>query len=114
DDGGGEDACRRALRRAFGHAEAEVRLLGVVPATEARSAIEVWLARRLRRDLSAAPPGGIQWFPPAEIVARVGSPVLPEPVTRAALAVAAPSEPGPAGSAAPLEPPHAAPGTSDA
>jgi len=61
DDGGGEDACRRALRRAFGHAEAEVRLLGVVPAAEAppRPAIEVWLARRLRRDLSAAPPSGI-------------------------------------------------------
>src|SRR5437667_351261 len=113
DDGGGEDACRRALRRAFGHAEAEVRLLGVVPATEARPAIEVWLARRLRRDLSAAPPGGIQWFPPAEIVARVGSPVLREPVTLAALAVAARSELVPEWSAAPLEPPQPAQVPSD-
>ena len=115
DDGGGEDACRRALRRAFGHAEAEVRLLGVVPAAEAppRPAIEVWLARRLRRDLSAAPPSGIQWFPPAEIVARVGSPVLREPVTLAALAVAARSELVPEWSAAPLEPPQSAQVPSD-
>src|SRR5207245_799970 len=88
-------------RRSFGHAEGEVRLLGVVPAAEARPAIEVWLARRLRRDLAATPPGAIQWFPPAEIVGRVGSPVLREPVTLAALAVAARSELVPEWSAAP-------------
>ena len=76
-------------------------LLGVVPAAEARPAIEVWLARRLRRDLAATPPGAIQWFPPAEIVGRVGSPVLREPVTLAALAVAARSELVPEWSAAP-------------
>ena len=101
DEGGGEDGCRRVLRRSFGHAEGEVRLLGVVPAAEARPAIEVWLARRLRRDLAATPPGAIQWFPPAEIVGRVGSPVLREPVTLAALAVAARSELVPEWSAAP-------------
>jgi hypothetical protein len=98
---GGEDGCRLVLRRSFGHAEGEVRLLGVVPAAEARPAVEVWLARRLRRDLAATPPGAIQWFPPAEIVGRVGSPVLREPVTLAALAVAARSELVPEWSAAP-------------
>jgi len=113
EDGGGEEACRRALRRSFGHAEGEVRLLGVVPAGAARPVVEVWLARRLRRDISAAPPGGIQWFPPADIVARVGSPVLREPVTLAALAVAMRSELVPEWSAAPLEPPQLAEAPSD-
>ena len=103
EDGGGEEACRRALRRCFGHAEGEIRLLGVVPATDARCAIEVWLARRLRRDLTAAPPGELQWFAPDDVVARVGSPVLREPTTLAALAVAARSELVPEWSAAPLQ-----------
>ncbi len=100
--GGGEDACRRAMRRAFGNVEGEVRLLGVVPAAGGRAAIEVWLVRRLRRDLTAAPPSGLQWFAPQDIVARVGSPVLRDAATLSALAVAARSELVPEWSAAPL------------
>ena len=100
--GGGEDACRRAMRRVFGNVEGEVRLLGVVPAADRRPAIEVWLVRRLRRDLTALPPGGLQWYAPQDIVARVGSPVLRDAVTLAALAVAARSELVPEWSAAPL------------
>src|SRR5437867_11114574 len=53
EDGGGEEACRRAMRRVFGNVEGEVRLLGVVPAADRRPTIEVWLVRRLRRDLTA-------------------------------------------------------------
>ncbi len=102
EDGGGEDACRRAMRRVFGNVEGEVRLLGVVPAADRRAAIEVWLVRRLRRDLTAAPPGGLQWFAPQDIVARVGSPVLRDAATLSALAVAARSELVPEWSAAPL------------
>jgi len=64
EEGGGEEACRRAMRRAFGNIEGEVRLLGVVPADGHHAAIEVWLVRRLRRDLTALPPGGLQWFAP--------------------------------------------------
>ena len=101
-DGGGEEACRGVLRRVFGSVEGELRLLGVVPAAGRRPAIEVWLARRLRRDLTAAPPSGLQWFAPQDIVARVGSPVLRDPVTLAALAVAARSELVPEWSTAPL------------
>jgi polyphosphate kinase-like protein len=102
EDGGGEQACRRAMRRAFGNVEGEVRLLGIVPPTDGRAAIEVWLARRLRRDLTAAPPGGLRWFAPHDIVARVGSPVLRDAATLSALAVAARSELVPEWSAAPL------------
>src|SRR2546429_3300843 len=87
-DGGGEEACRRALRQLLGTAEGQVRLLGTVPATERRPVLEVWVARRLRRDLTAAS-RPLQWFTPRDIVARVGSPVLRGPKTLAALAVAA-------------------------
>src|SRR5437879_5907456 len=87
-DGGGEEACRRALRQLLGTAEGQVRLLGTVPATERRPVLEVWVARRLRRDLTAAS-RPLQWFTPRDIVGRVGSPVLREPKTLAALAVAA-------------------------
>ena len=103
EEGGGEDACRRAMRRMLGNVEGEVRLLGVVPAAGRRPAIEVWLVRRLRRDLTAVPPAGLQWFAPQDIIARVGSPVLRDPATLAALAVAARSELVPEWSAAPLE-----------
>src|SRR5438477_149292 len=102
EDGGGEEACRRAMRRVFGNVEGEVRLLGVVPAADRRPTIEVWLVRRLRRDLTAIPPGGLQWFAPQDIVARVGSPVLRDAVTLSALAVAARSDLVPESSAAPL------------
>jgi polyphosphate kinase len=103
EEGGGEEACRRAMRRCFGSAEGEVRLLGVAPGAETRSTVEVWLARRLRRDLATIPPGGLVWFAPPDIVARVGSPALRDPATLAALAVAARSELVPEWSAAPLE-----------
>ena len=103
-DGGGEEACRSVLRRVFGSVEGELRLLGVVPAAGCRPAIEVWLARRLRRDLTAVPPSPLQWFAPQDIVARVGSPVLRDPVTLAAMAVAARSELVPEWSTTPLPP----------
>lgn len=103
EEGGGEEACRRAMRRMLGNVEGEVRLLGVVPAAGHRPAIEVWLARRLRRDLTAIPPTRLQWFAPQDIIARVGSPVLRDPATLAALAVAARSELVPEWSAAPVD-----------
>lgn len=104
EDGSGQEVCREAMRRWFGNAEGEVRLLGVTPGGDGHPVVEVWLARRLRRDLSATPPKGLQWFSPADIVARVGSPVLRDASTLAALAVAARSELVPEWSAAPLAP----------
>lgn len=88
--GTGEDTCRNVMRQALGNPEGQVVRMGVVPATATRPAIEVWLARRLHRTLPHD--GSIQWFAPGEIVARVGSPILRDPKTLAALALAARSE----------------------
>lgn len=84
--GSGEAACRAALRDLLGSGEGQVRLIGLVPASGARPASEVWVARQLRR--SASDVGGLQWFTPADLLARVGSPVLRDPGTLAALTVA--------------------------
>jgi polyphosphate kinase len=104
EDGAGEEACRRAMRRAFDSTEGEVRLLAVVPAADARPGVEVWVARRLRRDLTTAPPPGLEWYAPAEIAVRVGSPALRDPLTLAALALAGRSDLLPEWSGAPVEP----------
>ncbi len=88
--GSGEESCRDAMREAFGTAEGQVTRMGVVPATQTRPAIEVWLARRLPRDVGN--PHTLQWFQPGEIVARAGSPVLRHPKTLAALTIASRSE----------------------
>jgi polyphosphate kinase len=92
EDGTGEEACRRAMRRSFGSAEGEVRLLAVAAAADTRPGVEVWLARRLRRDLTATPPAGLEWYAPADIAERVGSPALRDPLTLTALAMAGRSE----------------------
>lgn len=83
--GSGEAACRAALRELFGSGEGQLRLLGVVPRSGDRVPLEVWTVRRQR----ASNGGSIQWFTPADLVARVGSPVLRDPGTLAALTVAA-------------------------
>jgi len=88
--GSGEEACRGAMSRFLGSGEGQLRLLGTVPASGTRPPLEVWLARRL--SIRVAAPGELQWFTPSDILARVGSPVLREPRTLAALAVAARSE----------------------
>jgi polyphosphate kinase len=93
--GSGEAACRAALRALLGSGEGQVRLIGVVPASGERPASEVWVARRLRRSDGTGDGGGgrgagdLQWFTPADLLARVGSPVLRDPGTLAALTVAA-------------------------
>ncbi len=99
--GSGEEACREAMRTVLGSAEGQVLLLGVVGATATRPAIEVWLARRLRRQLSEDP--RLQWFAPSEVINRVGSPVLRDPETLGALTVAARSQLLPEWSAAVLD-----------
>jgi polyphosphate kinase len=87
-DGAGEEACRAAMRRCFGSAEGTVRRLAAVPAVDTRPPMEVWIARRLRPTLTAAPPAGLEWIEPAELAARLGSLELHDPVTLAALATA--------------------------
>lgn len=87
--GSGEATCRDVMRGALGSSEGQVVLLGVVPATETRPAVEVWLARRLRRGVVGDGHAELRWFHPSELVSRVGSPVLRDPATLAALTLAA-------------------------
>jgi len=90
--GSGEEGCRYVLRMEFGSADGQVRLLGTVPAAPGRPLLEVWLVRRLGKGLAVPEGMQIQWVPLSEVVERVGAPVLHEPRTLAALAVAARSE----------------------
>jgi polyphosphate kinase len=85
--GTGEETCRAALRQLVGSGEGQLRLLGVVPRAGDRVPLEVWMARRLHRD--SANGETLQWFAPADLIARVGSPMLRDPETLAALTVAA-------------------------
>ena len=87
DRGSGEEACRAVLRRLVGSGEGQLRLLAVVPRTGDRVPLEVWTARRL--PTSSGNGETLQWFAPADLVARVGSPLLRDPATLAALTVAA-------------------------
>lgn len=109
--GSGEESCREVLRSFFESAEGQVLRLGVVPPAATHPAVEVWLGRRLRRRLSEG--SGLQWFAPAEIISRVGSPVLRDPVTLAALTVAARSQLLPEWTAAMGEEPAPQVGESD-
>ncbi|MFN2572071.1 MAG: polyphosphate kinase 1 [Gemmatimonadales bacterium] len=98
--GGGEETCRAALRQLVGSGEGQLRLLGVVPRSRDRVPLEVWTARRLHR---SSPNGEqLQWFTPQDLIARVGSPLLRDPATLAALTVAARSPLLPEWSGAPF------------
>ncbi len=90
--GSGEEGCRFVLRAEFGSADGQVRLLGTVAAAPGRPLLEVWLVRRLSGGLAVPAGMQIQWVPLTEVVERIGSPVLHEPRTLAALAVAARSD----------------------
>jgi polyphosphate kinase len=90
-EGSGEAASRRLLRSTFGHATAQLAPLGTVPGGTSRPALEVWLALRVAVE---APPGGavIEWLALDDVVARVGSPALRDPLTLSALTLAARSD----------------------
>jgi hypothetical protein len=98
--GSGEEACRAALRELAGTGEGQLRLLGVVPRSGDRVPLEVWTARRLHQSSTNGAP--LQWFAPAELIARVGSPLLRDPGTLAALTIAARSPLVPEWSGAPF------------
>ena len=87
-EGSGEETCRGILREHFGTVEAKVRLLGTAPAAGTRPPLEVWLADALPPAVATPPDDAVQWFTLAEIMRRVGSPLLRDARTLAALAVA--------------------------
>lgn len=88
DRGSGEDACRHLLRSHLGTAQGEVKLLGTAHAVGARPPLEVWLAADLPRSVESPANDWVRWFTMSEVMNRVGSPLLRDARTLAALAVA--------------------------
>jgi len=84
--GSGEEAARHLLRRVTGSTVGTLSLLGSLPGTEDRDALEVWVARRIRGDGDSA--SHLQWVTASEAVARIGTPEIRTAETLAALAVA--------------------------
>jgi polyphosphate kinase len=84
--GSGEEAARHLLRRVTGSTVGTLSLLGSLPGTEDRDALEVWVARRIRGDGDGD--NQLQWVSASEAVARIGTPEIRTAETLAALAVA--------------------------
>lgn len=83
--GAGTQACRQALRAAYGHARARVRLLGTSMGTPGRPALEIWLAE----DVADVDGDGVIWVPLAQALERAGAPGLRDARTLRALHVVA-------------------------
>ena len=88
-DGSGESAARRLVGRKVADRPGRVRLLGTNPGGPGRPALEVWLASALEPGRSRE---DVVWIPLDETLATVGSGVLREPRTLAALEVIARSD----------------------
>ncbi|HEU5208975.1 MAG TPA: polyphosphate kinase 1 [Longimicrobiales bacterium] len=80
--GAGAQACRQALRSAFGHARARVRLLGTSSGTPGRPALQIWLAEDVERPEQAQE---ITWVPIEQALDRAGAPGLRDSRTLRAL-----------------------------
>ncbi len=80
--GSGMQACRQALRAAFGHARARVRLLGTSSGTPGRPALQIWLAEDIAEPADAQ---RITWVPIDDALERAGSPGLRDARTLRAL-----------------------------
>lgn len=85
--GSGEEAARHLLHEVTGSGVGNLSLLGSLPASEDRDALEVWVVRRLRSDGETGA-AALTWVDTGEAVARIGTPELRAPETLAALAVA--------------------------
>ncbi|HSJ13408.1 MAG TPA: polyphosphate kinase 1 [Longimicrobiales bacterium] len=83
--GAGGQACRQALRDAFGQSRARIRLLGTSAGLPGRPSLQVWLAE----DLGDANGGPIAWVGLHQLLDRAGGPGLRDPRTLAALHVVA-------------------------
>jgi polyphosphate kinase len=84
--GSGSRACRRAMRRVFGHGQARLRLLGVRGDVPGRPALEVWLAEDVASLEKAV---RMTWLPIERALRGAGAPRLRDPRTLAALQVVA-------------------------
>lgn len=84
--GSGAKACRSALRRAFGHGRARIRLLGGGADVPGRPALEVWLAEDVAPGEREHP---LTWMPIQQALERAGAPGLRDARTLGALHVVA-------------------------
>nr|MDQ3388243.1 polyphosphate kinase 1 [Gemmatimonadota bacterium] len=87
--GTGEESCRALLRERLGGARGRLRRLALLPATDYRPSMEVWLAERVRRDETAS---GVEWRSLSSVLSAAGTPALQDRRTLAALQVAARSD----------------------
>ena len=85
-EGRGEAACRHLLRETLGSEAGDLAFLGSVPGAGAVRLLDVWVARRVRRE--QAPSDRIAWLPIEEMIASAGSPGLDDAETLAAIAFA--------------------------
>lgn len=92
EQGMGEETCRGLLRAHLGTAEAKLRRVGMAGASGTRPPLEVWLADRLPAPAASPRNERMQWFTMSDIMERVGSPMLRDARTLAALAVAGRSD----------------------
>jgi polyphosphate kinase len=84
--GSGARACRRALRRTFGHGRARIRLLGVRGDVPGRPAVEVWLAEDVAPGEQSQ---SATWLPVGRALRQAGAPRMRDARTLAALQVVA-------------------------
>jgi polyphosphate kinase len=85
-DGQGEAACRHLLRETLGTSVGDLAFLGTVPGVGGMRLLDVWVARRVRRDQDGA--GRVAWLPLDELMASAGGPGLDDAETLAAISFA--------------------------
>jgi polyphosphate kinase len=90
--GTGMAACQHLMLSTFGSSVGELRLLGELPAHDGRPHLEVWLVLHGRYSGRAANAQPISWLSLDDLIARAGTASLSDPLTIAALLLAARSD----------------------
>ncbi|HET7585088.1 MAG TPA: polyphosphate kinase 1 [Gemmatimonadaceae bacterium] len=88
--GAGDECCRAVMRDLFGDAQGRSQLLGAIPGTATRPALEIWFVERAdASDDGDGDASSVVWLPFDQVLAMAGSPALRGARTLAALNVAA-------------------------
>ena len=84
-EGRGEDACRHLMRHVLGSAVGDLHLLSTVRTDGRWQSLEVWIATHVERSARPERTSNIEWMPVADLQRRVGSSLVSDPPTVAAL-----------------------------
>jgi polyphosphate kinase len=84
--GQGEAACRHLLQETLGSAVGDLAFLGTVAGVGTVHLLDVWLARRVRRDQESS--SDVEWLPLDDVIATAGGPGLGDAETLTAIAFA--------------------------